>query len=261
MALVREWGDGLEGSASDPQTITIPATIPAGHTLIAVIVAVQYSEGAPTITDSKGNVWTVDRYEASGGSTTRHIVAHAKITNELTDSDTIIVDIASSTTRFAWCVTEWDSLLNVDSITFDDPGTTASVQTTDIACPDNSMLVTGVLLRNPGRVPTVVPPTQMTATYASLASSGNRVVWQQYREVPTASTVTTASTLDVGGGVSLVSLVLVEDSVEPPVEALGSVIVGGTKVPVVSRSVIVGGVKKPVTSVSVIIGGVKKSIV
>lgn len=215
VAFVREWGDGLPDSAADPQPIPIPATIEAGHTLVLALAVVQGTAGAPTISDTAGNTWVLDEYVPSGASTTRHVVAHAKITNPLTSSDEIIVDIASSTFRFAWCVTEWDRLLDVASIGFDDPPTGTSVFSSEVSCPDDSLLLSCVVLRNPARIPTAVAPTQITTKYLSLAESTNRATWQQYRTVTTAATVSTESTLDVGGGFSLVNLTLVPAGLLP----------------------------------------------
>src|SRR5690606_4967098 len=139
VAFVREWGGGLADSAADPQPIPIPATIPAGHTLVLSLAVVQATAGAPTISDTAGNTWVLDEYVPSGASTTRHVVAHAKITNELTSSDEIIVDITSTTTRFAWCVTEWDGPLDVAAIGFDDPPNGTSVSSSAVSCPDDSL--------------------------------------------------------------------------------------------------------------------------
>src|SRR5690606_5674070 len=136
----------------------------------------------PTISDTAGNTWVWD-YSSSGGSTTRYVVAFAKITNPLTSSDEIIVDIASTTTRFAWCVTEWDRLLDVAAIGFDDPENSTNVTSSAVSCPDDSLLLSCVVLRNPGRTVTAVAPTQITTKYLSLAESGNRATWQQYRTV------------------------------------------------------------------------------
>ena len=256
-SLVREWGGGLVGSAADPQPISIPATIPAGHTLVLSLAVIQATEAASTVSDTAGNTWQVVAYESSGASTTRHIVAAAKITSELTSSDTISVDLGSAMTRFAWCVTEWDALLGVADSHFDDPANSGNVNSTAISCPDDSLLLSCVVLRNPGRTVTAVAPTQITTKYMSLAESGDRATWQQYRTVTTAATVSTESTLNSSGGFSLYSLVLVPASEE---EATGSVIVGGAKKPIVSRSVIIGGEKKPVTGIWVIVGGEKKPI-
>src|SRR5690606_12734561 len=119
VSLVREWGGGLPGSAADPQPIPIPATVEAGHTLVLSLAVVQATSGAPTISDTAGNTWVLDEYVASGASTTRHVVAHAKITCELTNSDEIIVDIASATTRLALGLTALDSLLHVAALGVD----------------------------------------------------------------------------------------------------------------------------------------------
>lgn len=213
---VREWGGGLPDSAADPQPIPIPATIEAGHTLVLSLAIVQATEGAPTISDTAGNTWVLDEYVPSGATTTRHVVAHAKIANPLTSSDEIIVDIASTTTRFAWCVTEWDGLLNVAAIGFDDPPNSTNVTSSAVSCPDDSLLLSCVVLRNPGRTATAVAPTQITTKYLSLVESGDRATWQQYRTVTTAATVSTESTLNSSGGFSLVNLTLTPADSGPP---------------------------------------------
>src|SRR5690606_9640480 len=215
VAFVREWGGGLADSAADPQPIPIPATIEAGHTLVLSLAVVQATAGAPTISDTAGNTWVLDEYVASGASTTRHVVAHAKLTSELTNSDEIIVDIASATTRLAWCLTDWDSLLNVAAIGFDDPPNGTSVASSPVSCPDDSLLLSCGVLRNPGRTVTAVAPTQITTKYLSLVESGDRATWQQYRTVTTAATVSTESTLNSSGGFSLVNLTLVPAGLLP----------------------------------------------
>lgn len=215
VAFVREWGGGLGGSAADPQPIPVPAAIDAGHTLVLALVVQQVTEAAPTVTDTQGNTWTVDTYVPSAASTTRHVMAHAKITTPLTGADTISVDIASSTTRFAWSVTEWDEPLDVTGSDFQDPANGTVVQSGPVACPADSVLVTGVVLRNVGRNPTPDAGTVLTAKHQSTVGTGDRAIWQQYKIVSAATTTNTGSTLDSSGGYSLTSLALAPAGTEP----------------------------------------------
>lgn len=257
--LVREWGDGYAGDdAVGPQALPIPADIPAGHTLVIAFANIQGTESAPVVSDSAGNDWVLDLYSPSGASTTRHITAHAQITKPLTTADTINVDLTSTNFRVSWSVTEWDALLTVADSHFDDPANSTSVQSSELACPSGSVLVSTVCLRNPGRTPTAVAPTEITTRYASLAGSSNRAVWQQYRVVDTAGPARTESTLDSGGGFSIYSLALAPASA--PSSLGGAVVVDGTLREVTDSSVIVGGSKRAVKSMSVILQGVKHPI-
>src|SRR5690606_350557 len=94
-------------------------------------------------------------------------------------------------------------------IGFDDPENSTNVTSSAVSCPDDSLLLSCVVLRNPGRTVTAVAPTQITTKYLSLAESGNRATWQQYRTVTTAATVSTESTLDSSGGFTLITLAFV----------------------------------------------------
>lgn len=99
----------------------------------------------------------------------------------------------------------------------------------------------------------------LVAKVKTASGSGDRGCLMEYANVSSAgvksATVTYASS---SGWAGVIATLPLSSGVTPPVT---SVIVGGVKKPVSTRSVIVGGVKKTVTSRSVIIGGVKKATV
>ena len=82
--------------------ITVPAgdNIPVGHTLI-VRTLMDFSAGAPTIADTRGNTYTRDRTAPNGGSTMRGAIFSCRITVALQSGDAITVTSASLAARTA----------------------------------------------------------------------------------------------------------------------------------------------------------------
>jgi hypothetical protein len=84
-------------------TLTIPVPIggvPAGHTLI-VRVAHDYTAGAPTVTDVRGNTYTRDRTAPNSGNTMRASLFSCAVTTALQEGDLITITTASITARVA----------------------------------------------------------------------------------------------------------------------------------------------------------------
>lgn len=96
---VQTIGSNTAKLAGTTLAITVPAGgVPAGHTLI-VRVATDYSAGAPTVADSRGNVYTRDRTAPNSGNTMRASIFSCPVTTALQEGDNITVTSASVTAR------------------------------------------------------------------------------------------------------------------------------------------------------------------
>lgn len=263
VSFVREWGAGIAtGPYSTPDTFTIPAAIPIGHTLVLAGSISSSAVVEPSVTDSKGNVWTVHMYGIAASNLTRGVLATCQVTTALTTSDTITFHRNASIDRLAWLVVEYDAVLE-PGLTDWTTHVTSSRFVTSAAMnvPAQGLLVSGVFLENQGRVPTADAGTTITTKYASTVGSGDRAVYGQFRSSASASSLSTSSTLNTSGMWAIGSIVLT------PVSTGGgggtgsaTVIVGGNKKQIATESVIVGGQKKAVITKSVIVGGVKRPL-
>lgn len=93
-------------SGQNSLTISITSAIPIGSTLVARI-AQSYTSSAPTITDTRGNVWTVQKTSKDGALTVRGSIATCAVTTALQAGDSITVTYPSGTTARQVAVDEF----------------------------------------------------------------------------------------------------------------------------------------------------------
>ncbi|MFA9289356.1 MAG: hypothetical protein ACEQSA_05785, partial [Weeksellaceae bacterium] len=123
-------------TAGTTMQITVPSTVPTGHTLIARVLT-DYSASAATITDSRGNVYTRDRTAPNTGNTMRAAIFSSPITTALQAGDTITITSPSVAARTA-VIDEFSGLLtssfvdqqNGSSGSSTTPGSSISITTT-----------------------------------------------------------------------------------------------------------------------------------
>ncbi|OGD79729.1 hypothetical protein A2368_03870 [Candidatus Collierbacteria bacterium RIFOXYB1_FULL_49_13] len=133
---VQSVGKASTKTAGTTMSVTVSNTVTVGNTLIVRVVA-DYSAGAPTIADSKGNVYTRDRTAPNSGNTIRASIFSSPITTALVAGDTITITTANVAARTA-VVDEFSGLLtaafldkqNGASGSSTTPGTTISITTT-----------------------------------------------------------------------------------------------------------------------------------
>ena len=100
------------GSGVLTRTSTVLKAIPTGHTVIGSLT--NESSGSTTnltITDTKGNTYTVDT-SVSDGTTTGTYIFSAQITNALAAGDVITLTVDDDKNRWLWNLEEFDSIVS-----------------------------------------------------------------------------------------------------------------------------------------------------
>lgn len=92
-------GNVTKTTSGTKLTITVPTEgVPAGSTVLAT-VAHAYTSGSPSMGDSKGNTWTLDRTSANSGLTMRESVFSAPIHADLVAGDVIQASLSAAVDR------------------------------------------------------------------------------------------------------------------------------------------------------------------
>jgi len=95
--LVGNVGHASSQAAGTALVIPVDRAIPAGRTLITRVLH-NYTSGAPTMSDSKGNTYTRDRTASSAGNIMRASFFSSRITTALQPDDAVTVTLPSSVT-------------------------------------------------------------------------------------------------------------------------------------------------------------------
>jgi len=133
---VRHVGSSSTKTTGTTLTINVADTIVVGDTLIVRVVN-DYTAGAPTVTDSKGNTYTRDRTARDSNFDMRASLYSAPITTELVSGDTITVTFSSTAAKVA-TVDQFHGLLTLSPLDQNNgtsgssttPGTNISITTT-----------------------------------------------------------------------------------------------------------------------------------
>lgn len=121
-------------------TVTVegPATSPIGNTLIVAGKIPTFTGPGPSVTDSQGNVWTVDHVTATGG--TRAVVARTVLTAALSPGDTITIDTGTSLMFVSFTVLEFAGLTAAPPVVVSSqavPGSSTSFAMPAVTPPDD----------------------------------------------------------------------------------------------------------------------------
>lgn len=135
-SFVQNVGKASTKTTGTTMQITVANPVTVGNTLI-VRVSQDYSASAPTVSDSKGNVYTRDRTAKNTGDTIRASIYSSPVTVGLVAGDTITITSASVAARAA-IVDEFSGLLTASTLDQQNgtsgesttPGTTISITTT-----------------------------------------------------------------------------------------------------------------------------------
>ena len=102
---------GNASSQTNGNTLTIPITksISAGHTIITRVLH-DYTSGGPTMTDSKGNIYSRDR-TAPASTIMRASIFSSRITTPLIPGDTLTITLSASVTTRIATADEFSNLL------------------------------------------------------------------------------------------------------------------------------------------------------
>lgn len=133
---VRHVGSASTKTTGTTLSINVTDDIPSGDTLIVRVVN-DYTSGAPTVTDSKGNIYTRDRTARDSNFDMRASLYSAPVTTGLSSGDTITITFSSSAAKVA-TVDQFHGILtsspldqnNGTSGSSTTPGTSISITTT-----------------------------------------------------------------------------------------------------------------------------------
>lgn len=125
-SFVENLGSSSTKAAGTKLYINLGSTVPSGDTII-VRVAQDYTSGAPTVTDSKGNTYTRDRTAPNSGNTMRASIYSSPISSALGVGDTITITTSSIAARVA--VADHFKGLKTSSILDQQNGTSGSSST------------------------------------------------------------------------------------------------------------------------------------
>lgn len=174
--------------------------VPVGHTVIVKVVA-DYTAGAPTVTDERGNTYTRDRTGVDSGSTIRIAVLSAPVATALQAGDEITITWPTSVQRRAAIADEYSDVL-VPTATDGANGrqgtsTAPSVSVTTVNADD--LLIAAVGLAGPSTDVYTEDPlwTGLTSRGTSAASPAtlDRTIHAAWRSVASAGAYTYAPTL------------------------------------------------------------------
>jgi len=139
-AFIKNVGTASSKTAGTTLAITVPdAGVSAGSTLI-VRVAHEYTVGAPTMADSRGNTYTRDQSSPNGATTMRASLFSAQINSRLEGGDTILLTTSASTSVRVMTVDEFSHIIftspldvknSTSSAGSTTPGTTIPIVTTN----------------------------------------------------------------------------------------------------------------------------------
>ena len=203
-AFIKNVGSAANTTTGTTLNVTVPqGGVSAGNTLI-VKVAHEYTVGAPTIIDSKGNTYTRDQTSPNSGTTMRASLFSAPINSALEEGDTILLTISASVAAKAMVVDEFSGIIfssNLDQKNSTSGTSTAPGSTIPITTTQADELLTGFVAVNG---PTDDSYTEDTvAQWTGLTRAGttgggaNVVVNSAYKRVGTTGTFRYQPTLGV----------------------------------------------------------------
>jgi len=177
------------------------SAVPTGHTLIgAVNVTENTTQPGVTVTDSKGNTYTVDG-EVTSGTTDVTVVFSTLVTTALTTSDTITVTFSDTHTRWAISVEEFDDILSArldQTATGSGVGTAMTTSATGTTTAANELVFGGFGFTTPsGKTFTPQAGFSNSAIQGTTVGTADRAVCNEWRYINTIGAQTVSATLNV----------------------------------------------------------------
>lgn len=191
-----------EGSSSSNRTFTYTGSVAAGQSVVGSLVLSAGAIPTATITDSKGNTYTVDASVTTGSSATTYIFS-SNITTGIVPGDTLTIGLSAGTGRWLVSVQGFGNLLTpaLDrTATNTDNGTSMTTGTT-LATTAADELVFAAFGFNAGR--TFTPDTGSGFTgipqISTATGSNDRSLGAQWKYVTATGTQTANATLSSAG--------------------------------------------------------------
>ena len=242
-------GKSVVSSTTLVMTVTPNEGAVAGQTL-TVTVSADYTAAAPTVTDSKGNSYSLTRTGADAGTTVRAALFSCAVSAALVPNDTITVTFPSAITRKSASVLQFAGVLTpvVVDVQNGVAAATGSPSTTLTTVTADTVLVAAVAMAGPSDAAFIpdVSWTPAPAVGGIGAGANDRTVYPAYRPVAAAGGYTFAPVLEgtyayaavlaayragvVTGGTSGFSYnpgaptVITADDTAPGISAAGSVL-------------------------------------
>lgn len=116
-AYVAERGHGTSTSTLTTITISVATTTTANNKLICLVAGVNTSAGIGTITDTKGNTWTVDKSTLFATGDEWVLVISSDNATALVSGNTITIGLSGSCTRSAYWLEEFSGVSTGSSAT------------------------------------------------------------------------------------------------------------------------------------------------
>ena len=111
ISLVKEVGSASSSALGSTLTITVPATgVARGDTIVLFAGTSGSSNAVSTVTDSRGNVYTVDARRSSTASSVNTNIVSAPVTTALVGGDTIRLTFNDSMSIRLAVATQWRGL-------------------------------------------------------------------------------------------------------------------------------------------------------
>ena len=199
ISLVKEVGTASSSTLGTTLTITVPATgVARGDTIILFAGTSGSNNAVSTVTDSRGNAYTVDVRRSSTASSVNTNIVSAPVTTALVGGDTIKVTFNDTMSIRLALATQWRGLATTGRLdrtaTSQSSGTSLSSGTTG-ATTQASELVLGSFSAGENATFTATGGATAFATQlrASLGSTF-RTQWQSYRIVSAKGTYSATGT-------------------------------------------------------------------
>lgn len=206
-------GADISTATTNTGIITVDSVVPVGRTVTAAVV---WESGAGTIpsvtsvTDSRGNTWTVDKTAGGAGNTTvAAMLARTRVATQLEIGDQITIVIGENRVRWAM---QADSFDDVDASPLDktaannNPGNSASLSSGVTAATVQAYeLAVAAFGFGQGRTVTIPAGWSGTAKVETSAGSTDRALQVIYKY--TAATGTQEGTLTLSSGSTYTGLI------------------------------------------------------
>ncbi|GAA4226114.1 hypothetical protein GCM10022254_10030 [Actinomadura meridiana] len=206
-------GADTSTATTDTGVITVDSAVSTGKTVTAAVVWESGAGTIPTVssvTDTRGNTWTVDKSAGGGGNATvATMIARARIATALQVGDTITIVIGENRVRWAM---QADAFDDVDASPLDktaannNPGNSAALSSGVTAATAQAYeLAVAVFGFGQGRTTTIPAGWSGTAKVETTAGSTDRALQVIYKY--TAATGTQEGTLTLSSGSTYTGLI------------------------------------------------------
>lgn len=223
-------GTTTSSTSGNSTTLTLSAGVAIGHTVILNCTTNNSptTNPTPTVTDTRGNTWTVDASEVTTGANLNSYVVSSRLTTALQSGDIITFNMGENRTRFllqAYDVPNIVSGTRVDAATSVNTGTSGTSQTTNTSASAttnaNDLIWALFSYTSNGRTYTVGSGYTAGTINETSVGSADRGQWSEYKLVTSTGTQVATATISTASVYTaiLVSYKLASSSTPPTANA------------------------------------------